>query len=301
VNVKGVIDLGAGTDTLKLGNYSALQSGNITGAETVNFGAYSTAQVKNIEGVFEIYIGLNDIGQGSIASLSAIAADALDTGVEQVKIIMADTACTFDCGSTAASRSTFIGGNAIKKAAAEYRQRERNGETDIDVHVSIAFPESEKNVSVGVPHSMYTYVAQAVRVRTDPCTGETEILDAVCVTEAGRIINPMQFAGQMQGGMVQSMGFSLSEECITDSCGKITNPDFSTYIIPTMADAPHIEVYTVDSFEPSGPDGVKGAAESPTVPTAAAVNAAIHDAAGIWHFSLPMKPESSIKVRRQGL
>ncbi len=72
---------------------------------------------------------------------------------------------------------------------------------------------------------------------------------------------------------------------------------FSSYLLPTFTDAPAFTVGFVDGYESSGPVGVKGAAESPTVPTAAAVNAAVHDAAGVWHQTLPITGESIFRKK----
>jgi len=257
-----------------------------------------TAEVElkqDADGIYEVYVGLTEMGQGGSNSLRAIAADALGVGPEQVRMIMSDTAHTPDCGATAASRTTFIAGNAIIKAAEEYLSRSAKGESCFSVRAKVPFPESEAMHSIGAPHAMYTFAAQAVRVVVDPLTGAVQVTDALAVTEAGTIVNPMQLAGQVQGGFLQSMGYTLSEACSYASDGTMQNDSFATYLLPTMADAPHIDSMTADVYEESGPAGVKGAAESPTVPTAAAINAAIHDATGKWHYALPIKAQEILQ------
>ena len=250
---------------------------------------------KNADGVYEVCVGFTELGQGGIGSLTAIAADALGVDPAQVKVIMGDTARTPDCGATAASRTTFIAGNAIIRAAEEYHKREQAGETGFTVRGTAVFPESETMHSIGAPHAMYTFVAQAVRVKVDPLTGAVQVTDALAVTEAGTIVNPMQLAGQVQGGFVQSMGYTLTEVCSYAPDGRMLNDSFTTYLLPTAADAPHIETATADVYESTGPAGVKGAAESPTVPTAAAINAAIRDATGKWHYALPITPQDVLQ------
>ena len=255
--------------------------------------------LRDESGTYVFRLGLTDIGQGSTGSLSAIAADALEVDLSMVRLEMGDTATTFDCGSTAASRSTFLGGNAVIAAAEEYRKREAAGETNIVVHTTRNFPEAEIMTAVGVPHCMYTFVVQAVKVRIDPVSRRPMLLDACAVTEAGTVINPMQLAGQMQGGIMQSFGFSLMENCRFNEAGTMITDSFSTYLIPTFEDAPPIASLMVDSFESSGPVGVKGAAEATSVPTAAAVNAAVYDAVGVWHQAIPITGQTITEKLRE--
>ncbi len=247
---------------------------------------------KTSDGRYEFFIGLTDLGQGNNNSLRAIAADRMQTDIDNIIITMSDTLNTFACGATAASRSTFIGGNAIIAAADEYLKREKAGEKDITVHIKVPFPETDRMHSIGAPHVMYTFIAQAVKLRVDPDTGKVSLLDAAAATEAGTVINPMQLDGQIQGGMVQSLGFALSENTLINEEGKIINDNFSTYILPAMSDIPGISSEYVKAYEESGPMGVKGAAEAPTVPTCGAVNSAVFDATGIWHYNLPITAES---------
>ncbi len=251
----------------------------------------ANVKLKKNGDIYEVYIGFTEIGQGGIGSLSAIAADALGVDISKVKMIQSDTKLTADCSSTAASRTTFIGGNAILMAAEEFKKREVSGEKNITVEKRADFPEPQEKNGIGMPHAMYTFVVQAVKVRVDKITGKIEVLDAFASTEAGKIINPMQMAGQTAGGMLQSIGYALTENIRFSTDGRLLNDSFSTYTIPTFLDAPHIESKDVDGFEPSGPYGAKGAAESPTVPTAAAINAAIFDATGKWHYRLPITAE----------
>lgn len=139
------------------------------------------------------------------------------------------------------------------------------------------FPESMESFSIaGFPHAMYTFIAQAVKLRVDPVTGQVTLLDIVAATEAGRIINPLSMAGQIQGGVAMSVGFALGENC--QFCdGRLLNDSMSTYLMPTALDLPQIRSLHVDGYEPSGPMGVKGAAEVSTVSIAPAIGAAINE------------------------
>lgn len=250
--------------------------------------------IKELDGGFEVYLGFTEIGQGAVQSLRQITANALDVDIEKIKMIMGDTEKTYNCASTAASRSTYLGGNAILKAVEEYKKKKALGEKNIEVRSTVEFPENENMVTIGVPHSLYTFGVQGFKVKVDKVTGEVKVLDVLAVTEAGKIMNPMQFNGQISGAILQSLGLALSEGIIYGNDGRILNDTFSTYIIPTAIDAPNITSLFVDGFEPSGPNGVKGAAEYPTVPTCAGINSAIHSATGKWHYSLPITKQKII-------
>lgn len=234
------------------------------------------------DGVYEIGIGLVDIGQGSGTALAAMAADLLETDIEKIHVIMADTDKTVDCGPTAASRSVFIAGNALVEAVKQFK------ETKKAAVGTAAFPESAKDLGrIGFPHAMYTFVAQAVKLRVDPVTGSITLLDIAAATECGKVINPLSLAGQIQGGIVMSVGFCLGEDCSFKD-GELIHKDFSTYLMPTALDVPHIASYHVDAYESSGPLGVKGAAEVSTVSIAPAINEAVRQASGAVLNRLPL-------------
>lgn len=248
-----------------------------------------TAQVtveQSQEGIYTIRTGFVDIGQGSRTALAALAADALETDLDHVQLIMADTDDTLDCGSTAGSRSTFIAGNALLDAVRKFR--EEKPEAGVQIKGQAAFPEPEKAFSTpGFPHAMYTYIAQAVKLRVDPVTGNVILLDIAAATEAGKIINPLSMAGQIQGGVAMSAGYALGENCLFQD-GQLLNHDFSTYLMPTAMDVPHIASFHVDAYETSGPAGVKGAAEVSTVSIAPAINEAVYQVSGAKLNRLPL-------------
>ena len=133
---------------------------------------------------------------------------------------------------------------------------------------------------------MYTFIAQAVKLRINPITGQIELLDIFAATEAGRVINPLSMAGQMQGGVAMSVGYALMENCLFKD-GKLMNNDFSTYLMPTSMDVPSIRSDHVTAYENSGPAGVKGAAEVATVSIAPAIGNAITQISGVTLKALP--------------
>ena len=246
------------------------------------------------DGGFDIGVGLVDIGQGSGTALAAMAADLLETDIENIHMTMADTDKTEDCGPTAASRSVFIAGNALVAAVRQYKKMKEMQENGVAMGEA-AFPESSKELNrIGFPHAMYTFVAQAVKLRVNPVTGSIELLDIAAATECGKVINPLSLAGQIQGGIGMSIGFCMGEDCSFNE-GKLIHKDFSTYLMPTTLDVPNIASYHVDAFEQSGPLGVKGAAEVSTVSIAPAINEAVRQASGAVLKKLPLSPEEILK------
>ena len=248
------------------------------------------------DGGFDIGCGLVDIGQGSTTALAAMAADLLETDIENIHMIMADTDKTEDCGCTAASRSVFIAGNALMAAVKQYKKMKEAGLSSDIAMGEAAFPESSKDLGrIGFPHAMYTFVAQAVKLRVDPITGSVSLLDIAAATECGKVINPLGLAGQIQGGIGMSIGFCLGEDC-TWKGGQLIHKNFATYLMPTALDVPNIASYHVDAYEASGPMGVKGAAEVSTVSIAPAINEAVRQASGAILTKLPLSPEEILKA-----
>ena len=228
----------------------------------------ATITVEKVDDGYVVYCGLVDIGQGSETALVMVTAEALDVEPEKVKIIMADTELTQDCSSTAASRSTYIAGNAILEAVKEIKK----GKTKAVGHA--IFPENELD-SFGV-HTLYGFIVQGTKVKIDPVSGAVNVIEVHNVTEAGKILNPVSVAGQMFGGIVMSTGYAISEG-IHYRNGVSMEDSFASYVIPTSLDAPYMTSENIEAYEPTGPFGVKGIAEAPTVAVAAAIADAVMD------------------------
>jgi CO/xanthine dehydrogenase Mo-binding subunit len=143
----------------------------------------------------------------------------------------------------------------------------------------------------GKPFSTYVYATQIAEVDVDDETGEVEVLRIVAAHDCGTPINPMLVEGQVEGGISMGIGFALHEQILFDDAGRQVNPNLTNYILPTSLDMPEIEVDIVPSFDPSGPFGAKGVGEPTSVPTAAAILNAIHDAVGVRITSLPATPD----------
>ena len=153
----------------------------------------------------------------------------------------------------------------------------------------------------GKPFATYVYATQIAEVDVDDETGEVAVLRIVASHDCGTPINPMLVEGQVEGGISMGIGLALQEEMLFDNNGRQINPNLTNYIMPTSLDMPEIEVDLVDSYDPTGPFGAKGVGEPTSVPTAAAILNAIHNAVGVRISSLPATAEkvlTAIKAKR---
>jgi CO/xanthine dehydrogenase Mo-binding subunit len=149
----------------------------------------------------------------------------------------------------------------------------------------------------------YPFGAHFAEVEVDPETGEIHLLRYVAAHDVGKAINPMAVEGQIEGGVVQGLGYALMEEVLFKE-GRILNPDLQDYTIPTAVDIPPIESILVESNDPAGPYGAKGIGEPTLIPVAPAVANAIFDATGIRMTELPITAERlflAMKKRRENV
>jgi len=135
-----------------------------------------------------------------------------------------------------------------------------------------------------------------VDVAVDTETGKVTILRYTAAQDVGRAIHPSYVEGQIQGGVVQGIGWALSEEYIYDHEGHLLNASLLDYRMPTALDLPMIEPVIVEVPNPNHPFGVKGVGEVPIVPPAAAIANAIYQAIGVRITTLPMKPAVILKA-----
>ena len=144
--------------------------------------------------------------------------------------------------------------------------------------------------SGGTPRSV-GFNVQGFRVAVNKGTGEIKILKSVQAADAGVVANPMQCRGQVEGGVAQALGAALYEEMVIDATGRVTNPKFRDYHLPSFADVPRTEVFFAETSDTIGPLGAKSMSESPYNPVAAALGNAIADATGIRFTAPPFKPD----------
>jgi CO/xanthine dehydrogenase Mo-binding subunit len=246
-----------------------------------------------------------DVGQGAHTVFVQMAAEAVGVPVEKVELIGHDTAYTGNSGSSSASRMTFMAGNAIKGAAelalAKWRNEERPAIATYQYRAPRTTPY-DPETGRAEPNFAYGYMAQFVEVEVDVETGQIEVVRVVSAHDVGKAINPQLIEGQVEGAVVQALGYAIMENLVTRE-GRILNPYLSTYLIPTIWDIPkETKAVILEYADPRGPWGARGMAEMPFIPHAPAVTAALHDATGIWFERIPLIPERVVfRLREKGL
>ncbi|MCO5190543.1 MAG: xanthine dehydrogenase family protein molybdopterin-binding subunit [Anaerolineae bacterium] len=235
-----------------------------------------------------------DCGQGAHTVFRQMAATAVGVPLEKVEVIVSDTAETGDSGSASASRMTFMSGNAIREAAekalAKWTDEDRPaiGHTRFTPRPTVAL---DYETGYGDGNITFGYVAQYVELAVDIETGHIVIERVVSTNDVGKALNPQQVEGQIEGAVVQALGYSVTEKLQTRD-GRILNPRLSTYLIPGIRDIPQqVDSVILEIPDPQGPWGARGMAEMPFIPLAPAITAALHDATGVWFDRIPLTPE----------
>jgi CO/xanthine dehydrogenase Mo-binding subunit len=231
---------------------------------------------------------------GAHTVITQMAADALGLPMDKIELISTDTAQVKDSGSVSASRMTFFIGNALKegaeKALAMWTTEERPVQMEYTYypHQTTA-PDPETGQCD--PNVSYAYTAQAAEVSVDMETGQVTIDKIHCAIDVGKAINPQQVIGQIQGGLVQSVGYAVMENFI-EKDGRVLTPSLSTYLIPTVLDIPaEMDIRVLEIPDPRGPWGARGLGEVMNMCLAPAVTAAVYDATGVWFDHFPLTPE----------
>lgn len=251
-----------------------------------------------------------EVGQGSSGALAQIAAEALGCPVDLIRVVGSDSSRVADGGSTGAGLTTVMGGNAVRDAAARIRSlmepvvgghglswkeavaRCFRSQVGLCAYGWAAPVESgfDLHTGQGEAYPGYSYSACAAEVEVDMETGVTRVTRLHSAHDLGRLLNPVSAEGQVEGGVLQGVGFALLEEVQVQG-GRVVNGRLSEYLVPTVADAPEVRVAFVEHALPSGPHGAKGLGGATVAAVAPAIIAAIRHAAGIRLDRLPATPE----------
>jgi CO/xanthine dehydrogenase Mo-binding subunit len=269
------------------------------------------------DGGLSIASGEVEIGAGTVATLRRLVCDALGVDPARVSVVVGDTDATPPGLGSFASRTSFFAGNAALAAAAAMRDRlasvavtvgcvvddepgtvltaaasqGRTGELDVTgEYVAAGVSDVDESLAGNVSPT-YTFAAHASAVRVDTATGAVTVERYVAAHDAGTVLDDASARGQVIGGVMQGLGYACLEEVVTDDAGRMLNPGFLDYRIPTAPDSFAVETVFVDSFEPAGPRGAKTIAEPPLIPVAACVANAVCDAAGARVRRLPLTAE----------
>ena len=149
------------------------------------------------------------------------------------------------------------------------------------------------------PSSPPPFAAQFAEVTVDRETGQVTVDKLVMAVDSGVIVNPLTASGQIEGGMIQALGYAVCEEMIYDTKGWAREKDFNTYHIFRADEVPALETIFVETFEPSHPFGVKAVAEIPMDGVAPAVGNAVFDAVGVNIDINPVTPERVWKALKE--
>jgi CO/xanthine dehydrogenase Mo-binding subunit len=238
--------------------------------------------------------GASEVGMGAHTVITQMAAEALQLPMEKIELISTDTAQVKDAGSVSASRMTFFIGNAIKEGAEQALEMWASEERPVHLdHTYWPHQTTVPDPETGQcdPNVAYAYTAQVAEVLVDMETGHVTVEKIHCAIDVGRAINPQQVIGQIQGGLVQSVGYAVMENFIEKE-GQVLTPSLSTYLVPTVLDIPgELNIMVLEIPDPRGPWGARGLGEVMNMCLAPAVSAALYDATGVWFDHFPLVPE----------
>ena len=239
-----------------------------------------------------------EVGQGTHTVIAQMAAEALSIESGKVELITSDTAFTEDSGSVSASRMTFMAGNSVKGACEKALEKWHAEERPAIATYTYRPPRTtpfDPQTGKSEPNFAYGYVAQVVEVEVDTETGHVHVVDVVSADDVGRAVNPQLVQGQIEGAVVQAMGYAIMENFVQKD-GYVQTQHLSTYLIPTVLDVPErVKSLILEYPDPNGPWGARGMAEMPFLALAAGVVAAVHDATGVWFHEFPLTPERVLK------
>ncbi|MBI2992828.1 MAG: xanthine dehydrogenase family protein molybdopterin-binding subunit [Gammaproteobacteria bacterium] len=296
------------------------------------FGAGLTSSAElsvNSDGTVQMCTGSCDLS-GTRLTLAMQAAEALGIDVEDVSPTIGDTHSVGYTLQSVGSRTTFATGIAVYEAAQKVLKEmagraallwetdpanvavDRGDFTDMNnpAHRFTFRELADKLEHSGGPVSAQSTVtpervgfqlaAHLVDIEVDTETGKVDILRYTAFQDAGKAVHPDFVAGQIQGGVVQGLGWALNEEFWYDAKGRLCNASLLDYRMPIALDVPMIDVVILETPNPGHPFGVRGVGEVPIVPPAAAVANAIYDAIGVRMDALPMKPGRVLqKIKEQ--
>ena len=261
------------------------------------FDDYCTARVRLLPGGrAEVHCAAAEVGQGVTNVIVQVARTEL--GTNDVVVMPPETASVGSAGSTSASRMTWMAAGAVREACrAALEERERlGGAGEVDVerayrHRRTAPLDAETGQVAGGPaHVAFACAAMRAVVEVDVELGLTRVVWIGTAQDVGKALNPQAVEGQIEGGTAQGLGLALMEELQTKD-GRILNPNFTDYLLPTALDMPPVESVLVEDPEPDAPYGVKGVGEPPTVVSTAAILSALRDATGRELARVPVRPD----------
>ncbi|MWJ86919.1 aldehyde oxidase, partial [Clavibacter michiganensis subsp. michiganensis] len=263
------------------------------------------------DGIVTVSVGTAEFGNGTTTVHAQLAATALRTTPDRIRIRQSDTDVTrYDTGAFG-SAGTVVAGKAVHGAAtalADLLREAAAARTGLAADAFALTPDAlvaDDGVAVPIAELVgpdglsaqahedgalrsLAFNVHAFRVAVDPATGEVRILRSVQAVDAGTVLNPAQLRGQVEGGTAQALGTAMYEEVVHDGEGRILTDVLRNYHIPQLADLPVTEVLFAATHDDNGPHGAKSMSEAPYNPVAPALANAVRDAIGIRPHDLPM-------------
>lgn len=287
------------------------------------FDDYSTARATLQDGVVTLKFATSEVGQGFVTLAPQIARTVL--GVDQILLEPMDTSIG-SAGSTSASRQTWMSGGAVDGACRlvrerlfEYVGRQNNidplrlaidGTDVVDTMGTLRISVSDASQGQkfeetfeyhhrptedldengqGNCHVAFAFVAHRAVVDVDTELGLVKVVQVATAQDIGVALNPLSVVGQIEGGIAQGLGLAVMEEIVVDN-GRVRNPSFTDYLLPTSLDAPVVVASFVEEPDPQAPLGAKGVGEPPCISVTPAIVAAIRDATGKDLTRVPVRP-----------
>jgi xanthine dehydrogenase molybdenum-binding subunit len=283
----------------------------------------------------EVRISSAEMGQGLPGVLAACVAEELGLTAAWVNVLLGDTDFCPDGGPTTASRQSYVSGNAARMAAktvaaqlapvaagvlgcaaeslvfehgevvageesmplAEVLMLAASNGTSTVAQYEYWAPKTQALGTGGDMHFAFGFCAQAVLCEIDMRTGEVNARKVIAAHDVGRAINPLTLEGQIEGGIVMCIGYTLTEHFIQEQGEPWTNV-MARYKTPSIVHAPKIISHIVEHNTAEGPFGAKGVGELPSIPTSPAITNAIYRATGVRMRSLPVDQDELLKAIR---
>ncbi|WP_061294775.1 xanthine dehydrogenase family protein molybdopterin-binding subunit [Herbidospora cretacea] len=274
------------------------------------FDDYSTARVRvellGGEPHVLVHTAAAEVGQGLIMVKTQIAQTELaELGIDQVTVVPADTTVG-SAGSSSASRQSYVTGGAVRAASVAVRERldalTAGGRSLVEVLADHGPVEETREyrhrrtypmdpiTGQGDSHTQLALCVHRAVVDVDVELGLVKVVELAAVQDVGKILNPLALEGQIHGGTAQGLGLALMEE-IQVRDGKVLNPSFTDYLIPTILDMPPMRLSILENADPHAPYGLRGAGEPPTLSSTPAIAAAVRDATGLPLSRVPIRPD----------
>jgi hypothetical protein len=318
--VKDAIERGGGLDPPPSDDWLVGVGTALGMIDTIPPGGHfsDTSAALREDGNFAFVVGTAEFGNGTSTVHRQIAATVLGATMDSIHVQQSDTDNGGHDTGAYGSTGTVVAGRATQRAAETLRDQilafaaEHAGGTPASwklvagaaagagrrIGLAELFTAARAKdcrlfaigKSTGTPRSV-AFNVQAFRIAVNKRTGAIKILRSIHAADAGRVINPMQCRGQVEGGVAQSLGAALYEEMVLDATGRVINPTFRNYHLPQFGDVPRTEVLFADTSDSVGPFGAKSMSESPYNPISAAIGNALADATGIRFCTTPFKPD----------